>query len=185
MAHIIEEAKSGRAACRTCKKPIAKGELRFGEEYDSQFAEGGSSHRWHHLACAAGALPDALRSALETYPGEVPDRAGLEVAMATGKKATKPGAFPYFEWAPTGRARCLLCQVTIEKSALRVAVERQLEVGMQAQKGAGYLHPACVPAWLERDSVDRDGFVEGLRTNSRLEPAELDDALDQLAPTAN
>lgn len=180
MAHIIEEAKSGRAACRTCKKPIAKGELRFGEEFESQFAEGGAGHRWHHLACAAGALPDALESTLATYPGDVPDRAALDRQIADGKKSTRPAAFPYFDWAPTGRARCLLCQVAIEKGALRVAVERQLEVGMQATKGAGYLHPGCVAGYLERESLARDAFVAGLRANSRLEPAELDQAIGDL-----
>ena len=55
MPHIIEEAKSGRAGCRTCRKPIAKGELRFGEEVENQFADAGeTTHRWHHMACAAG-----------------------------------------------------------------------------------------------------------------------------------
>ena len=180
MAHIIEEAKSGRAACRTCKKPIAKGELRFGEEFESQFAEGGAGHRWHHLACAAAALPDALAPTLAAYTGEVPDRAGLEKAIAEGKKNTKPGSFPYFDWAPTGRARCLQCQVNIDKGSLRVAVERQLEVGMQQTKGAGYLHPGCVAAYLEKEGLDRDAFVSGLRTNSRLEPAELDEAVGQV-----
>ena len=43
MAHIIEEAKSGRAGCRTCRKPIAKGELRFGEEVENQFADAGET----------------------------------------------------------------------------------------------------------------------------------------------
>jgi hypothetical protein len=185
MAHIIEEAKSGRAACRTCKKPIAKGELRFGEEFESQFAEGGASHRWHHLACAAAALPDALTATLATYDGPLPDRAALEQQIADGRKKTKPAAFPYFDWAPTGRARCLQCQVAIDKGSLRVAVERQLEVGMQQTKGAGYLHPGCVAAYLEKESLDRAGFVDGLRANSRLEPAELDDAIAGLTTPAS
>ena len=37
MANVIEEAKSGRASCRTCKKTIAKGELRLGVETANQF----------------------------------------------------------------------------------------------------------------------------------------------------
>jgi poly [ADP-ribose] polymerase len=180
MAHIIEEAKSGRASCRTCKKAIAKGELRFGEEFDSQFADGGASHRWHHLACAAAALPDALTATLATYTGELPDRAALDQQIAEGRKKTRPASFPYFDWAPTGRARCLACQVAIDKGALRVAVERTLEVGMQTSKGAGYLHPGCVATHLEKEKLERGPFVDGLRANSRLEPAELDSALAEL-----
>ena len=65
MPHTIEEAKSGRAGCRTCRKPIAKGELRFGEEVENQFADGGeTTYRWHHLTCAAGSKTDELRATL-------------------------------------------------------------------------------------------------------------------------
>ena len=48
MGNVIEEAKSGRASCRTCKKAIAKGELRFGEEAPNAFGDT-PSMRWHHL----------------------------------------------------------------------------------------------------------------------------------------
>ena len=75
MANVIEEAKSGRAACRTCKKPIAKGELRFGEEAPNAFGDQ-PSLRWHHLACAAAKLPAELKATLETH-GDVPNRAEL------------------------------------------------------------------------------------------------------------
>jgi len=39
MANHIEEAKSGRASCRTCKKTIAKSELRLGVEVTTQFSD--------------------------------------------------------------------------------------------------------------------------------------------------
>ena len=32
MANIIEESKSSRATCRSCRQKIEKGTLRFGEE---------------------------------------------------------------------------------------------------------------------------------------------------------
>src|SRR5688500_16765560 len=40
VAHIIEPASSGRAKCRSCDQPIAKGELRFGERQPNAFGDG-------------------------------------------------------------------------------------------------------------------------------------------------
>src|SRR5258706_5713706 len=106
MANTIEEAKSGRASCRTCKKPIAKGELRLGVETQTQFSDT-PSLAWHHVLCAAAKLPVELKAALAEYPGEVPNRAELEAAMAEAAKqgSAKPARFPYVDRAPTGRAR--------------------------------------------------------------------------------
>src|SRR6266545_1238598 len=110
MANVIEEAKSGRASCRTCRKPIAKGELRLGVETRSQFSEA-PSLQWHHLQCAAAKLPVELKAALAEYSGAVPNRAELDSAMeeAAKKVTAKPAAFPYVDRAPTGRARCMQC----------------------------------------------------------------------------
>ena len=80
MANVIEEAKSGRASCRTCKKAIAKGELRFGEEAPNAFGDA-PSMRWHHLACAAEKLPAELKEALDQYPGPVGNRAELDLLL--------------------------------------------------------------------------------------------------------
>ncbi len=175
MANVIEEAKSGRASCRTCKKPIAKGELRFGEEAPNAFGDQ-PSMRWHHLACAADKLPAELGEALKAFPGEVPDRAGLDKIMADSlaKGHAKPGGFPYADKAPTGRARCMQCQEAITKDSLRVAIEREIETGMAVTRGAGYLHPQHVAAYLEAHGGDRSELVAGVRANSRLQPADLD-----------
>lgn len=78
MAHRIELSASGRATCKTCGARIDKATLRLGEEYASQFGDGGVAVRWHHLVCAADALPDVLRDAMASYEGEIPDRAALE-----------------------------------------------------------------------------------------------------------
>ncbi len=175
MANVIEEAKSGRASCRTCKKPIAKGELRFGEEAPNAFGDQ-PSMRWHHLACAAAKLPAELKAVLDSYPGDVPDRAGLEKAMADSlaKGHAKPGGFPYADKAPTSRARCLQCQQPIEKDSLRVAIEREIDTGMAVTRGAGYMHPGCVSAYLEAHGGDKAELVGGVRANSRLQPSDLD-----------
>lgn len=175
VANIIEVAKSGRAGCRSCRNPIAKGELRFGEETPNQFGdEGEVSYRWHHLKCAAGKLPDALKGALETYEGEVPDRAELDALMKEAE-AKKPPPFPYADRAPTGRAKCLECGETIPKDALRVAIEREIERGMAVTKGAGYLHPKCAASYVESQGGAHDELTEALRKNTRsLSDADLD-----------
>jgi len=168
MAHLIEEAKSGRAGCRTCRKPIAKGELRFGEEVENQFADGGeTTHRWHHLSCAAGSKTDELRATLAGYVG-IPDeqRAELERLMADAD-AKKPPPYPHADKAPTGRAKCQGCGETIAKGEVRVAVEREIERGMTVTKGAGYLHPRCAAAYVEQNGGTHEELTEALRANTR------------------
>ncbi|MBX3228696.1 MAG: hypothetical protein KIT84_08590 [Labilithrix sp.] len=177
MAHTIEEAKSGRAGCRTCRKPIAKGELRFGEETENAFGDAGdTTFRWHHLACAAGSKSDELRATLPAFEVAVPaeQRAELEKLMAEAD-AKKPPPFPHADKAPTGRARCQACQENIAKGELRVAFEREIERGMTMQKGAGYLHPKCAAAFMEEKGTSHEELTEGIRKNTRdLSDAELD-----------
>lgn len=181
MANVIEEAKSGRASCRTCKKTIAKGELRFGEEAPNAFGDT-PSMRWHHMTCAAEKLPAELKAAMDTHPDPIPNRADLDKAMADALKGgrSKPGGFPYLDRAPTGRAKCMQCEEPIGKDTIRVAVEREIEVNGMPQRGAGYLHPKCVVENLENTGGDKDEMVEGLRTNSRLAPADLDGAIAEI-----
>ncbi len=173
MAHTIEVAKSGRAGCRTCRNPIAKGELRFGEESANAFGEPGDmSYRWHHLKCAASKLPDELKTALATFEGDVPDREELDTLMAEAV-ANKPPPFPYADRAPTGRARCQACGEAVAKGALRVAIERELDRGMGATKGAGYLHPACAAAYVEEQGGTHEKLTTELRANTRLPEEDL------------
>jgi hypothetical protein len=106
----------------------------------------------------------------------VPNRAELEAAMAEAEKkgAAKPAGFPYVDRAPTGRAKCMQCEQPIEKGAFRVAVERELTIGANVTRGAGYLHPACVAGNLENVGGSVDDLLLGLRANSRLAEGELD-----------
>jgi len=172
---MIEVAKSGRAGCRTCQKPIAKGELRFGEETVNAFSgEGETTFRWHHLKCAATKLADPLKSALAEFVGDVPDRAEIEALMATAD-ANKPPPFPHADKAPTGRAKCLGCGDAIPKGELRVVIERDIERGMTTTKGAGYLHPKCATAYVETQGSSHDELTEALAANTRaLSDAEKD-----------
>lgn len=168
MAETIEVAKTGRARCRICRQPIEKGALRFGEEQPSQFAEG-MQWVWYHLPCAAKKKPVQVKAALDAYEGEVPDRAALTASMAEAD--TSPSVYPYAERAPTARSRCLKCREPIDKGALRVATERELEA--MGRPGTGYLHPRCAGPYLERDDL-----ASALRQNSRglteADLAELD-----------
>ncbi len=68
-AHRIETAPSGRARCRRCGKPIAKGERRFGTDGE-----------WWHLACAAET---------KNYFFE-PFRARAEKLLAKGAAPARP-----------------------------------------------------------------------------------------------
>jgi hypothetical protein len=145
MANIIEESKSNRATCRTCRQKIEKGVLRFGEEAPNQFDEGTASYFWHHLLCAAGKKPALVKEALNAFVGTVPNRAEIDAALAGAK--TKPAAgerpYPYAERAATGRSRCLQCDEAIEKGALRIAIEREVDTGSFVRKGPGYHHVGC------------------------------------------
>ena len=175
MANVIEEAKSGRASCRTCKKTIAKGELRLGVEVKTQFSDT-PSMQWHHVLCAAGKLPAELKEALAAFDGEVPNREALDQAMeaAIKKGGAKPGGFPYADRAPTGRAKCMQCSEAIAKDSFRVAVEREVDTGNFATRSAGYLHPKCVAENLENVGGSLEDMLEGLRQNSRIAPEDLD-----------
>ena len=167
MAHVIEEAKSGRAGCRTCKKPIAKGELRFGEEAENQFADAGeTTFRWHHLECAATSKPDELRTVIDTV--SLPDERKAElVKLMAEADAKKPPPYPHADKAPTGRASCQGCGEKIAKGEIRVAFEREIERGMTATKGAGYLHPKCAAAHMETLGMSHDDLTDALAKNTR------------------
>jgi len=68
----------------------------------------------------------------------------------------------------------MLCEQPIDKGAFRIAVERELEVGSNVTRGAGYLHPRCAAANLENIGGTIDELIEALRANSKLDEAELD-----------
>jgi hypothetical protein len=172
MAESIEVAKTGRARCRICRQPIEKGALRFGLEQPSAFGEG-MQWVWHHLTCAAKKKPVEMQAALAAFAGEVPNRAEIDALIAEGDKTAT--VFPYVERAPTGRSKCLQCREPIEKGALRVVVERELETG-PARTGTGYLHPQCAGDFLQQEDL-----ITTLRQNSRgladADLAELEQAV--------
>jgi hypothetical protein len=158
MANVIEESKSNRATCRTCRQKIDKGVLRFGEETENTFSsDGGTSYFWHHLECAAGKVPAKVKDALASFTGTVPNRDKLDAILAAPPKASGKGApkgnFPYAERAATGRSKCMSCDEAIEKGTFRVAVEREVDTGSFTTTGPGYLHPACSPEYTGDDEL--------------------------------
>jgi hypothetical protein len=177
MAHKVDVAPSGRASCRGCKKAIAKGELRFGEEFASPYSEeGGMSFRYWHLACAATKVANELAAALAAYEGPpIEQRAELEAIIA--EHARPP--MPYAERASTGRARCRACDQSLPKGALRVAFERVYDGPMGPQKVAVYAHPKCVPRYLAREKEgggtppEVTELLQALRAHSKLSEEDL------------
>jgi hypothetical protein len=148
MSHKIDVAPTGRASCRGCKKPIAKGAPRFGEEFASPYSdEGGTSYRYWHLACAAAKLANELAPVLAAYDGPIDDRAAIEALVASHVRPE----MPYLEHAPNGRARCRACDDSITKGEVRAAFERIFEGPMGPQKSAAYAHVRCLGRYLERE----------------------------------
>lgn len=182
MAHIVETAKSGRARCRTCGEGILKGDLRFGEEVPNGFSDdGGTTHNWHHLQCAAKKKPSQLRGALESYPGEIPNRQLIDHLIAENEPKQKPTSFPYAERAASARSHCGECHTLIAKGALRVALQRENEgPSMMMPPTPRYYHAACVRTVLPADLATS---LAQIRTNSRgLTQDDLDELARALGP---
>jgi hypothetical protein len=141
MTHVIEEARSGRAVCRVCGNAITKAEIRFGEEIPNAFdPDGGTTHHWFHLMCAAVRKPHILKEALDQHPGNIPTRSDLERTCQENWLLARP-PFPYAERASTGRSRCQACRRSIDKGAFRVATARP--PGSVPPDGSAFYHPAC------------------------------------------
>ena len=174
MAHVIEEAKTGRASCRSCKKAIEKGALRLGEEVANAFAAGETTYQWHHLPCAAKKKPLVLEEALAATDVFVADKEALLTEIAANKKNQKPSTFPYAERAKTSRSSCISCNESIEKGTLRVAVEREVDTGSFVTSGAGYLHAACAAGWIEENAPVEGDLAAIIGKNSTgLEAADV------------
>ena len=164
--HVIEPASSSRAKCRGCGRPIAKGELRFGERQPNAFGEGEMT-LWFHLTCAAYARPEPFLEVASTagdHQGGRESRASQEQLPADAAAALIPAArfgiehrrVPRIhgaERAPTSRARCRSCKELIAKDEWRIALvffeEFRFEPG-------GFVHAGCAQPYFETiDIVDR------------------------------
>lgn len=181
----IEPARSSRSGCKTCRRKIQKGALRFGVRVEGPF---GAGFLWHHLTCAARRRMEEVEEAygLESWePGtEVPPLSELEQlrekADQERKKRKQP---PFAERAPSGRSRCKQCGEPIVQDGLRVGLPVQVEFGRQVRINTILVHPGCVAqaAAMPDSAVEPGTFGELLRANtSDLDGRALDDVLAQV-----
>ena len=151
MAHIIEAASSGRAKCRSCDQPIAKGELRFGERQPNTFG-GGEMTLWFHLRCGAYSRPAPFLEAQNAGPAEAQAEPLAEAArfgIAHRRVPRLHGA----ERASSGRAHCRSCRELIAKGEWRLALVFFEDYRFNP---GGYVHARCAQSYFETaDLLDR------------------------------
>jgi len=149
MAHVIEPAASGRAKCRGCARPIALGELRFGERLPNPFAEGETT-LWFHLVCAAYKRPEAFLETLAATDAPLTGRERLDQAARWSAAHRRLPRIDGAERAPSGQAKCRSCREPIARGTWRIRLvffeEGRFSPG-------GFVHLDCRAAYFERDDV--------------------------------
>ncbi|HET7608395.1 MAG TPA: hypothetical protein VFL84_06940 [Gammaproteobacteria bacterium] len=157
---MIEPASSGRAKCRSCDQPIAKGELRFGERQPNAFGEGEMT-LWFHLPCGAYSRPEPFLeaqgaapadagedAASATAPGAVagPELERLAVAARFGIEHRRVPRLHGAERATSGRAHCRSCRELIAKGEWRLPLVFFEDYRFNP---GGYVHARCARAYFE------------------------------------
>jgi hypothetical protein len=152
MPHVIELAPTGRAKCRGCQQPIAKGDFRFGERIPNVFAdaEGAESTLWFHLRCAACKRPEPFLPTLEATEAAIPDRDWLIHEAQLGLAHRRVARVDAASRAPSGRAACRHCKEPIPKGTWRIGLVFY-EDGRFAP--SGYIHARCTKAYLETTEI--------------------------------
>lgn len=149
MAHVIQPAPTARAKCRGCGERIASGVLRFGESLPNPFAEGDTTH-WFHLDCAAFKRPEPFLQTLEAGAESVDGAPRLMEEARRGVAHRRLPRINGAERAPSGRAQCRSCRVSIDKGAWRIPLVFY-EDGRFAP--SGFVHVRCVQAYFETTDV--------------------------------
>ena len=149
MPHVFENAPSARAKCRACTKPIAKGELRFGERVPNPYAEGEMT-LWYHPMCAAYKRPEAMLETLEREKDNVPEAATLERAARVTSAQRRLPRIDGAERSPTSQAKCRSCREPIQKGEWRIRLSFY-EEGRFAP--GGFIHLACRSAYFETTDI--------------------------------
>jgi hypothetical protein len=174
MAHVIEHASSGRAKCRSCDQPIAKGELRFGERQPNAFGDGEMT-LWFHLPCGAYSRPEPFLEAQSASPagGELD---ALKAAARFGIEHRRVPRLHGAERAASGRASCRSCRELIGKGEWRLPLVFFEEYRFNP---GGYIHAQCAQSYFETTDL-----LERIRRFSpQLDEAELAELAAALAAT--
>ena len=179
MPHVIEPAASGRAKCRGCGQPIAKGALRLGERLPNPFGDGEMT-LWFHPDCGAYKRPEPFLEALEARDNSAvadeaePEEAGgqrddpgddlgalltpeafdrLEAEAELGTAQRRLPRIDGASRAPTGRARCRSCRELIAKDEWRVGLVYYEEGYFNP---SGFIHAGCSRTYFEAESLEAD-----------------------------
>lgn len=152
MAHTIEPAASGRAKCRGCGQPIAKGELRLGARLPNPFDEEKEMTLWFHLRCGAYKRPEPFLEAAKETTEEFDQREQLEVEARLGLEHRRLPRVNGVGRAPTGRSTCRSCRETIGKGAWRIALVYYDEEEGRFSPG-GFVHLKCVKPYFGTSDI--------------------------------
>ncbi len=147
--HVFEQALSGRSKCRGCERPIANGEVRFGEKLPNPYGDGVMT-LWFHPLCAAYKRPEALLHALEHTAAGVPEQTALERAARHSMEHSRLPRIDGVERAPSGKAACRSCRQPIERGTWRIRLvffeEGRFNPG-------GTVHLGCRMPYFETDDI--------------------------------
>ncbi|QDU68169.1 hypothetical protein [Engelhardtia mirabilis] len=192
--YVIENARSGRSKCKTCRKTIDKDALRLGVLVEGPFGEG---HMWHHLTCAAGALLPKVEQAYEREawnaakvppdPADLPTleslrELGAAAQAARAEKEANKLVIPYAEIAPSDRSKCKQSGDPIPKGAVRIVLGKSAQFGNQTRTSAFAVLPQHVGDALADEEIATEavGLAEQLRANSRIDRELLEAAIVEI-----
>lgn len=151
MPHTIEVASSGRAKCRGCGQPIARGERRFGERLPNPFAdEGGEMTHWFHLVCAAYRRPESFLETLSSLAERLDGQADLEREAELGVAHRRVPRVNVAERASSGRATCRACKTLIPKDAWRISLVFYEDGRFNPM---GFIHATCAREYFETTEI--------------------------------
>jgi hypothetical protein len=164
MPASFELATSGRAKCRGCGQPIAKGDVRMGDRLPNPFADGEMTH-WFHPLCAAYKRPESLLEALAGETSGVVNRERLEAIARHGVAHHRVPRIDGGERSPSGQAKCRHCHAPIERGDWRIRLVYHQDGRFEP---AGFVHLACRAAYFETPDIAEPL----LHFSSRLTDAE-------------
>jgi len=172
MPSVIERASTGRAKCRACGQPIAKGEERFGEALPNAYGEGESLF-WFHLRCAVCSRPESVLPVLSQSQVAPDEREALSALAQDGVRQPRLTRIGKAERATSGRARCRHCRELIEQGSWRLSLQGFEEGRFNAM---GMIHAGCAVHYFGVEPAP-----ERLRLpSSPLSDAELAEVLDEM-----